>query len=206
MVDLAVKPSLTADTIKGFVEFFHGTSCLSLAACWAGLCLQLGAPSDCHLPLPAGCAGRVTPSCQQCAQIVSWGYEMPGTRGPALPWHWSSPSLWVCWQLSCQGRLRGGSSWSSRGFASLIALPSLCHKAPPKKGWQNNATDVLLMKCGRTGALLVRDVLSGVGEHSPNLGCQRTGASASLHWCWFSCGLCYVFLEVKEKLQVFQKR
>ena len=57
-------------------------------------------------------------------------------------------------------------------FASPIALPSPCQKAPLERGQPKNAVDILLMKRERAVASLLCGVLSGVGEHYPNLGCH----------------------------------
>jgi len=64
-----------------------------------------------------------------------------------------------------------------------IPVLSPCQKAPPERGQQRNAIDILLMKCGRAGASFNCGVLSGGREHCPHFGSMQdlpTSAAVSV--------------------------
>lgn len=148
-------------------------SWLSLAACLAGLCLWVPQSSATWPSWWAVLVGWpqswYAPSCQQGAKIPCRPYERTGICGLAsCRVTEGSPLVWVCLQLSCLREGCGeGTTWSSKSVCQpdSSSLPML---VLPERGQQENAVDVL-MKHGRAGASLVCSVLSGVGEHYPNL-------------------------------------
>lgn len=87
---------------------------------------------------------------------------MPGTHSVVLPCRGPEARCPIggAGSLRVLGKAAGREQpGHPEGSASLIALPSLCQEAPPKRGWQKNATDILLLTCGRTGALFVTSSL-----------------------------------------------
>lgn len=121
---------------------------------------------------------------------LSWWVDL----GRGMPCHvmlailtlWNDWRMWTCpvmllkahcyFGCACSFHVLGKAAGREQPdhpevFASPIALPSRCQKAPPERGQQKNAIDNLLMKDGRAGASLVCGVLSEVREHYPNLGC-----------------------------------
>lgn len=168
-INLAVKLSLAADNNQKVCWFFNVSEILSQPWSLLGWTLSpAGCPSWALPDRPGGVTSVVVCPVMSCQRY--WPCEMTGICGPALSCYWRlTVILGVLAAFMSYGRLWEGSSLIVQ--KCLPALPARCQKAPPERGQQKNAIDILLMKDGRAGTSLVCSVLSGVREHYPNLGC-----------------------------------
>lgn len=155
-IHLAVKLSLTADTIKGFVFYKSQIliqPCSSLG--WSFISSWVPQSSTTWPSQRAVLVGSprlwYALSCQCYTQIPSWPHGMTGIHGPVILLKAHCYFGCVC-SFHVLGKAAGQEQPDCpEMFANPTALLFPCQKTLPERGQQKNAIDILLMKHGRAG-------------------------------------------------------
>lgn len=170
-IHLAVKLSLTADTIRNLVFFEVSDPDSALQLVGLHFCLQLGATVKHDLSIPVGYAGEGTQVMMCPVLPVMYPNHI------LTPWNDWGPGMsllfWVFLQLPClREGCRTGAAWLSGNVyqpnssslsvsenPSRVRAAEKCHRHASDEVWESRSNWVC-------------SVLSRAGQHYPSLGCH----------------------------------